>query len=505
MLGRCILKRNYSFAKTVSFTVEKFPGYKRQPNFKKQTQQDIDYFEFVVGHNGYIVNSDELLPYNIDWMNKFRGQSQLVLMPRTTKQVSDILRYCHDQKLAVVPQGGNTGLVGGSVPVFDEIILNLKKMNRVRSFDNVSGILTADAGCILEVLDNWLAEKGFMMPLDLAAKGSCQIGGNIATNAGGLRLLRYGSLHGTVLGLEVVLPNGTILNNMSTLRKDNTGFDLKQLFIGSEGTIGVITGISILTPLRSKAVNVALLGLNSFEDVQTAFKQSRIELSEILSAFEFWDIHSFKIFKKHFHHKEVMEKDYPFYILIETSGSNKDHDDQKLNSYLEQMMENGIAQDGVVAQDKQQMNELWGVRDGLTEALGKEPAVYKYDISIPVAKIWECTEDMRYHLQAGGVFGKPDSPVIDVVAYGHIGDGNVHLNIVTKGLDTRVSDLIEPYLFEWVAKHQGSISAEHGLGVAKNEFLGYSKSPEMIDLMKTVKTMLDPKGIMNPYKYLPQS
>ncbi|KAI8084787.1 uncharacterized protein BX664DRAFT_300287 [Halteromyces radiatus] len=500
---RC-MKRYYA-TKSVTLTVDKFPGYVRHPQFKKQTQQDLNYFESIVGRQGYINGKEEMVPYNTDWMNKFRGQSQLVLMPRTTQQVSAILNYCHDQNLAIVPQGGNTGLVGGSVPVFDEIILNLKNMNRIRSFDSVSGILTADAGCILEVLDNWLAEKGYMMPLDLAAKGSCHIGGNIATNAGGLRLLRYGSLHGTVLGLEVVLPNGTILNNMSTLRKDNTGFDLKQLFIGSEGTIGVITGVSILTPLRSKAVNVALLGLNSFDDVQVAFKQSRMDLSEILSAFEFWDIHSFKMFKKHFNHKEVMAKDYPFYILIETSGSNKDHDDQKLTSYLEQMMINGIAQDGVVAQDQQQMRDLWGIRDGLTEALGKEPAVYKYDISIPVAKIWDCTEDMRYHLQAGGVFGQSDSPVIDVVAYGHIGDGNVHLNIVTKDLDSRVSDLIEPYLFEWVAKHQGSISAEHGLGVAKNEFLGYSKSPEMIDLMKTMKTMLDPKGIMNPYKYLPQS
>ncbi|SAM05842.1 hypothetical protein [Absidia glauca] len=497
-------KRLYT-TKSVTLTVDKFPGYVRHPHFKKQTQQDLTYFESIVGQHGYINNKDEMVPYNTDWMNKFRGQSQLVLMPRTTQQVSAILRYCHDQKLAVVPQGGNTGLVGGSVPVFDEIILNMKNMNRVRSFDSVSGILTADAGCILEVLDNWLAEKGYMMPLDLAAKGSCHIGGNIATNAGGLRLLRYGSLHGTVLGLEVVLANGTVLNNMSTLRKDNTGFDLKQLFIGSEGTIGVITGVSILTPLRSKAVNVALLGLNSFDDVQVAFKKSRVELSEILSAFEFWDIHSFQMYKKHFNHKDVMEKDYPFYILIETSGSNKDHDDQKLTSYLEQMMVNGVAQDGVVAQDQQQMRDLWGIRDGLTEALGKEPAVYKYDISIPVAKIWDCTEDMRHHLKTGGVFGEADSPVINVVAYGHIGDGNVHLNIVTKDLDTRVSDLIEPYLFEWVAKHQGSISAEHGLGVAKNEFLGYSKSPEMIELMKTTKAMLDPKGILNPYKYLPQS
>ncbi|KAI9269016.1 hypothetical protein BDA99DRAFT_503247 [Phascolomyces articulosus] len=492
--------------KVVAYTVDKFPGYVRNENFKELTENDVAYFKSIVGENGLIYgNEDDLFAFNTDWMNKFRGKSQLVLKPKTTQQVSDILKYCNEQKLAVVPQGGNTGLVGGSVPVFDEVVLNLQGMNKIRGFDSVSGILTADAGCVLEVLDNWLAEKGYMMPLDLGAKGSCHIGGNIATNAGGLRLLRYGSLHGTVLGLEVVLPDGTILDNMSTLRKDNTGYDLKQLFIGSEGTIGVITGVSILTPHRSKAVNVALLGLESFEDVQKAFKQSRIELSEILSAFEFWDINALQMFKKHATPKEVMQSEYPFYVLIETSGSNKDHDDEKLNTYLENMMEDGVAQDGVVAQDESQIRNLWSLREGFTEALGKEPAVYKYDISMPVPKIYECVEDMRQHLKDGGVFGQEDSPVTDVVAYGHVGDGNLHLNIAAKRLDKKTSSLIEPYLFEWVSKHQGSISAEHGLGVAKNEFLGYSKSPVMIQLMKSMKSILDPNGILNPYKYLPSS
>ncbi|KAG1459267.1 hypothetical protein G6F56_006199 [Rhizopus delemar] len=502
------MARSYSSAneKQVSYTVEKFPGYVRNENYKKITEQDVDYFKSIVGDNGLIYdNQDDLFPYNTDWMHKFRGKSQLVLKPKTTQQVSEIMKYCNQEKLAVVPQGGNTGLVGGSVPVFDEIVLSLQGLNKIRGFDSVSGILTADAGCVLEVLDNWLAEKGYMMPLDLGAKGSCQIGGNIATNAGGLRLLRYGSLHGTVLGLEVVLPDGTILDNMSTLRKDNTGYDLKQLFIGSEGTIGVITGISILTPHRSKAVNVALLGLNSFEDVQKAFKQSRIELSEILSAFEFWDINALQMFKKHATPKDVMQNEYPFYVLIETSGSNKDHDDEKLTTYLENMMVDGVAEDGVVAQDETQIRELWSLREGFTEALGKEPAVYKYDISMPVPKLYECVQDMRQHLREGGVFGKDDSTVTDVVAYGHVGDGNLHLNIAASRLENQVSSLIEPYLFEWVAKHQGSISAEHGLGVAKNEFLGYSKSPVMIKMMKSMKNMLDPNGIMNPYKYLPSN
>ncbi|KAG2190258.1 hypothetical protein INT46_010883 [Mucor plumbeus] len=498
-------RRNYA-TKEVSYTVDKFPGYVRNENFKKLSDQDVDYFKTIVGEGGLIHNNqDDLFAFNTDWMHKFRGKSQLVLKPKTTQQVSDILKYCNQQKLAVVPQGGNTGLVGGSVPVFDEVVLSLQNMNKIRGFDNVSGILTADAGCVLEVLDNWLGEKGYMMPLDLGAKGSCHIGGNIATNAGGLRLLRYGSLHGTVLGLEVVLPDGTILDNMSTLRKDNTGYDLKQLFIGSEGTIGVITGVSILTPHRSKAVNVALLGLNSFEDVQKAFKQSRVELSEILSAFEFWDTNALQMFKKHATPKDVMEKEYPFYVLIETSGSNKDHDDEKLTNYLENMMIDGVAEDGVVAQDETQIRGLWSLREGFTEALGKEPAVYKYDISMPVPKLYECVEDMRQHLRDGGVFGQPDSPVTDVVAYGHVGDGNLHLNIAASRLESNVSALIEPYLFEWVAKHQGSISAEHGLGVAKNEFLGYSKSPVMIKMMKTMKNMLDPNGILNPYKYLPSN
>ncbi|KAI8072269.1 hypothetical protein BC940DRAFT_292165 [Gongronella butleri] len=497
--------RSYATGKkTVPLTAEKYPGFVRNEKYKKLTDDDVAHFRGIVGDSAVIYNNeDDLEAFNTDWMNKFRGQSQLVLKPKTTQQVADILKYCNEQCIAVVPQGGNTGLVGGSIPVFDEVVVSLQGMNQIRTFDDVSGILTADAGCVLESLDNWLAEKGYMMPLDLGAKGSCHIGGNLATNAGGLRLVRYGSLHGTVLGIEAVLPDGTILDSMSTLRKDNTGYDLKQLFIGSEGTIGIITGVSILTPRRPNAVNVALLGVNSFEDVQKAFKQSRIQLSEILSAFEYYDNNALQIFKKHSEARPIMESEYPFYVLIETQGSNKDHDEEKLNGYLEAMMEDEIAQDGVVAQDETQSKSIWGVREGLTEALGKEGAVYKYDISMPVSKINDCVLDMRDHLEKGGVFGKPDSPVIDVVGYGHVGDGNLHLNIPARQADARVMELIEPYLFEWVAKQKGSISAEHGLGVSKNEYLSYSKSDNMIKLMKTFKNMLDPNGILNPYKYLP--
>jgi len=261
-------------------------------------------------------------------MRKYRGHSKLVLKPGSTEEVSKILKYCNDNMLAVVPQGGNTGLVGGSVPVFDEIVINLQRMNNIRSFDEVSGIFVADAGVILGVADNFLAEKNHIFPLDLGAKGSCQIGGNVATNAGGLRLLRYGSLHGNVLGIEAVLPDGTVVDDLSKLRKNNTGYDIKQLFIGGEGTIGIITGISILCPQRSPAINVAYFGLESYEKCQEAFREAKNQLSEILSAFELMDGRSQKLVNKATGKKMPLEGEYPFYCLIETSGSNTDHDSE---------------------------------------------------------------------------------------------------------------------------------------------------------------------------------
>jgi len=276
------------------------------------------------------VESSELDMFNNDWMNKYHGKSSCVLKPKSTKEVAEIMKYCSERKLAVVPQGGNTGLVGGGVPVLDEVIINLGALNKIRSFDDVSGTLVCDAGCILESLDNHVGDKGYMMPLDLGAKGSCQIGGNVATNAGGLRFLRYGSLHGNVLGLEVVLPNGEVLDGLSTLRKDNTGFDLKQLFIGSEGTIGLITGVSIVTPKRPSAMNVAVFAVDSFESVQKVFSRVKAHCGEILSAFEFFDAQSMQMVKAHATGgvKDPFQEKHPFYILIETSGSRKEHDDE---------------------------------------------------------------------------------------------------------------------------------------------------------------------------------
>ena len=437
--------------------------------------------------------TEDLEPFNSDWMRKYKGHTKLVVKPGSTKDVSSVLKYCNDNDLAVVPQGGNTGLVGGSVPVYDEIVISLSRMNSIRSFDEVSGTLVTDAGCILEVVDKYLADKSHIFPLDLGAKGSCQVGGNVATNAGGLRLLRYGSLHGNILGLEVVLPDGTIMDDLSLLRKNNTGYDIKQLFIGGEGTIGIITGVSIICPQRSKAGNVAFFGLESFAQVQEAFRVAKSQLCEILSAFELMDGQSQDLVQAVTGKKRPLEDEYPFYCLIETSGSNPDHDSEKLEKFLENVMEKGIVSDGVLAQDESQKSSLWSWREGIPECLGHWGGVYKYDLSIPLQDLYKLVEDTRSRLASAGLIGDADNlPVVGVVGYGHMGDSNLHLNIATRRFDKQVERLLEPYVYEWVAKRNGSISAEHGLGLAKKAFIGYSRNETMMRLMKDIKNLYDP-------------
>ena len=438
---------------------------------------------------------DDLEPFNSDWMRKYKGCSKLVVKPGSTEEVSNVLRYCNENSLAVVPQGGNSGLVGGSVPVYDEIVISMSRMNRIRSFDRTSGIFVVDAGCILEVADKFLAEKNHIFPLDLGAKGSCQIGGNVATNAGGLRLLRYGSLHGNVLGIEAVLPDGTVMDDLSTLRKNNTGYDIKQLFIGGEGTIGIITGVSILCPQRSKARNVAFFGLESFEKAQQAFRLAKSQLAEILSAFELMDEQGQSLVQLVNQKTRPLDSRYPFYCLIETSGSSPEHDSEKLEAFLEHVMSEDIVADGVLAQDETQMQSLWSWREGISECLGHWGGVYKYDLSIPLPELYKIVEDTRERLTSAGLVGDGDAyPVVSVVGFGHMGDSNLHLNVATRRYDKEVEQLLEPFVYEWIAGRNGSVSAEHGLGLAKKEYVGYSRSDTMIRLMQQIKTLYDPVG-----------
>lgn len=462
--------------------------------FSRITSEDLAYFREMLPGRA-ITDPDLLESSNVDWLKSVRGSSEVLLRPKTTEEVSQILKYCNSRNLAVNPQGGNTGLVGGSVPVYDEIILSTALMNNILTFDSISGILTCQAGCVLENLSQYLEERDFIMPLDLGAKGSCHIGGNVATNAGGLRLLRYGSLHGTVLGLEVVLADGRVLDCLATLRKDNTGYDLKQLFIGSEGTLGVITAVSILCPRKPKSVNVVFLGCETFEQLLKTFQLCRGMLGEILSAYEFLDSECMRLLNTHLKLPNPIS-DCPFYVVIETSGSDATHDGEKLHNFLDEAMTSSLVTDGTVATEDSKIKALWSMRERVTEALTHDGFTYKYDISLPLERLYQMVTDMREHL---GDRAK------SVVGYGHVGDGNLHLNITSPAKDPALLAAIEPFVYEWTSSCQGSISAEHGLGLKKRNYIYYSKPSPAVALMGDIKAMLDPKGILNPYKTLPDN
>jgi len=362
---------------------------------------------------------------------------------------------------------------------------------------------------VLQALDSFLESQGFMMPLDLGAKGSCQIGGNLSTNAGGLRLLRYGSLHGSVLGLEAVLANGTVVDCLTGLRKDNTGYDIKQLFIGAEGTLGIITKVAIATPRRPKSVQVAMVACRSFAGVLRAARLAHEELGETLSALEFLDEESMGLVLRETHGaRNPLGADgaalHPFYLLVEVSGSVAEHDREKLERFLAAGMEAGDegVVDGVVAQDQKQTAALWLLREKVPVALGSQSQLHKYDVSLPMAAMYELVEETREVVGRRGVAAR-------VVGYGHLGDGNLHLNVYVPGKHAAppaplLTPALEPFVYDWTAARRGSVSAEHGLGKTKAKYIHHSKSAAAVEVMRGLKRLLDPRGILNPYKVLPE-
>lgn len=492
-----MMTRSLSFSRVlqreVPLTSDQYPSIKRG-SFSQVRPDDVAFFESLLPGR-VVTDSDDLETANTDWMRICRGQSKLILKPKTTDEVSTLLKYCNEHNLAVVPQGGNTGLVGGSVPVFDEIIISTSLMNQVIEFNSLSGILTCQAGCILENLELFVQKEGFTMPLDLGAKGSCHIGGNVATNAGGIRFLRYGSLHGSTLGVEAVLADGEIFDGLSSLRKDNTGYDLKQLLIGSEGTLGIITAVCILCPPKPRSVNLALLGCRSFQAVLDIYKFSKQKLGEILSAFELIDSECMKIQETYGGHVNPLQGEtLPFYVVVETSGSNEDHDELKVSSFLEEVMGRGYVVDGTIASDSSKFQSMWSLREGIAASLMKAGVVYKYDLSFSIEGFYELVDVMREKLKGDA---------LHVCGYGHLGDGNLHLNVVGPTLSKEFLSLIEPYVFEWTSDRGGSISAEHGIGFKKRDAIHFSKTKKQIGIMQKVKSVFDPKGILNPYKTIP--
>ncbi|KAJ1983758.1 D-lactate ferricytochrome c oxidoreductase [Dimargaris verticillata] len=396
------------------------------------------------------------MPYCTDFTRVFRGQPPVVLFPSSTAQVSQILGYCHQQHLAVVPQGGNTGVVGGGISVFDEIVLSLSRFNQIRTFDPISGALVCDAGCILQSLDTFLAPHQRCMPLDLGAKGTCQIGGNVATHAGGIHFIKFGPLRGSILGLEVVLADGRIVNALSTAQKDNTGYNVSQWFVGSEGTLGVITGVAVQTYPQAQHKSVAMVAINQVDQLRSVLGLTQQQLLTTQSAFPPRTL--------------PFAQPHPYYVLIEAEGA-----------------------DETVAQE---CDNLWAYRELIPSLLATKMTL-AYDLTLPLDQFYSIVEILRQRLQECGLYVGPNdhqSPVELVAGFGHFGDGNVHLLISIRCAEQQVLECIEPFIYDWT---------KHGIGQAKSQYLTRARSPAVVALMKQMKQMLDPTGIMNPYKLLP--
>ncbi|ENN81556.1 hypothetical protein D910_09146 [Dendroctonus ponderosae] len=482
-----LLKRPLNFLVQNTYQVERgFYNYLQEPH--------LHYFQKILGDDERVLtNLSDLEKYNVDWYQQVRGSSAVVLKPKTTEEVTKIVEYCNANKLALCTQGGNTGCSAGAVPVFDEIILSTELMNEIIEIDENAGTILCQSGVILEALDRAVSEKGLMVPLDLGSKGSCNIGGNVSTNAGGLRLLRYGNMHGNILGLEVVKANGEVLDCLKLMRKDNSGLHIKNIFVGSEGTLGIITKVALQCVPRPKSQQVAFLGLQSYEKVLSTMRKARQELGEILSAIEVMDAISLEWGQQHNKLTLPIDK-YPFYLLLETSGSNEEHDNNKLNSFLESALVQNHVLNGVVTGEPSKVQAIWAIRERLPEGFKNHGWLGLYDLSIPVTQFYNLVDETRAYLK---------NQVEYVFGFGHLGDGNIHLNVLGKKYNKRLAQDLETFLMKRVLELKGSMSAEHGLGFLKRKYLPMVNSPGSYQLMKELKRILDPNHILNPYKVFP--
>lgn len=455
----------------------------------------------AVGIGGFIDNPQEIAPHLVEWRGKYQGQARLMLKPRTAAEVSDILAICNEARIPIVPQGGNTGLVGGQIPLHGEILLSLTRMNTIRRVDAKGRSIIAEAGVVLADLQRAARDVGQYFPLSLAAEGSCTIGGNISTNAGGVNVLRYGSVRDLVLGLEVVLADGRVLDLLHSLRKDNTGYDLKQLFIGAEGTLGIVTAAALkLFPEPQERVTL-LVALGNPSKAIELLSLLQEATGGLVSAFELIPRLGLELVLAHIPRtSEPLAAPAPWYALIEATGGTGVSLENIVTHALASAIGKGVATDAVVAASEAQRASLWRLRESLSEAQKKEGASIKHDISVPVAAIPEL-------LRRGAEAVERLVPGARAVPFGHLGDGNIHFNF-SAPMSARGEEFlarreeVSRMVHDLVIALGGSISAEHGIGVLKRaEILRY-KSASELHLMRSLKRTLDPRNILNPGKLI---
>jgi FAD/FMN-containing dehydrogenase len=417
-------------------------------------------------------------------------EAKALLRPDSTQQLSDVLRLCHEHDQSVVVQGGLTGVVAGAVSKDDDIIISLERMNEIESVDAMDGVAIIQAGAVLQSVQEQLAEQGFLFPLDLGARGSCTIGGTVATNAGGINVLRYGMMRNLVLGLEAVLADGTVISSMNTMLKNNTGYDLKQLFIGSEGTLGVVTRVVVRLFPIPQSRQTAMLATDSFDAVVRLLKSMQSDLAGTLSAYEVMWNNYYKPVTREGAHQAPLARDYPFYVLAEAEGADPHADEARFQGLLEQAMENGDIVDAVLPKSESERDTLWTIREDFDPVL---PA-YLYDVSLPIKSMQAYVEKLEAELAAW----RHDAACI---VFGHIADGNLHI-FVTPHEDGIHHETCDAMVYGCLDGLSGSISAEHGIGIEKKAWLRNSRSDDEIQLMSSLKKLLDPKNLLNPGKVI---
>jgi D-lactate dehydrogenase (cytochrome) len=458
----------------------------------------------IAGQEHVLTAPADLTRYIVDWRKRYSGNPLAVARPASVAEIAALVRLCAASRTPIVPQGGNTSLCGASTPdgTGTALVISLSRLNRIRNLDTINNTMTVEAGCVLAAIQRAALEADRMFPLSLAAEGSCEIGGNLSTNAGGVQVLRYGNTRELVLGLEVVLPSGELWEGLRGLRKDNTGYDLKQLFIGAEGTLGIITAAVLKLFPQPRGRATAVVGLESLQRVLDLLEIAQGRAGERLTAFELMSDAAIKLVLKHCPAtQKPFKRDFPQYALLELSDTQSAAAvGPLLESLLSDAISQGIAIDAVVAQNETQGRALWALRENISEAQGVESKNLKHDVSVPISAIGEFVRVTDAALEAA-------YPGVRPITFGHVGDGNLHYNIahpLSLGEQAWLGETaaVQRIVHDSVARFNGSISAEHGLGQLKrDEILRYKSAVEM-HLMRAIKQALDPLGIMNPGKVL---
>ncbi len=453
----------------------------------------------------HVLTDGDLTGYELDWRKRERGKALAVVRPASTAQVAAVVKACAEAGVSIVPQGGNTGMVVGSTPdaTGTQVVLSLTRMNAVRALDGGNLTITVEAGCVLQSLQEVCEKAGFLFPLSLASEGSCTIGGNLGTNAGGTQVVRYGNTRELCLGLEVVTAQGEVWSGLTGLRKDNTGYDLRHLFIGSEGTLGVITAATMKLYPLPKSQLTALAAVPSLEAAVQLLGLAHQHLSAGLTGFEVMGQFALKLVVKHFPQQRVpFYENSPYCVVLENSDNESDeHARGQFERLLEAAMEAGCVTDAVVAESMAQARALWHIRESIPLAQAQEGLNIKHDISIAVSRIPE------FVAQADAALAQA-FPGIRLVNYGHLGDGNLHYNVqAPEGQDAEKflreqEGPVNGVVYALVDAYNGSISAEHGIGSLKREKLEKHKSPVALGLMRSIKTALDPQNTFNPGRML---